>query len=65
MGNEESILNKEKNFKEVNIKAPEFHLYKNYPINGKKTLKDLIKNYIDGYNGSYNKDNKNINIKMK
>lgn len=32
---------------------------------GKKTLKDLIKNYIDGYNVSYNKDNKNINIKMK
>jgi len=38
MGNEESILNKEKDCKEVNIKAPEFHLNKNYPINGKKNI---------------------------
>jgi len=60
MGNEESILNEEKECKEVNIKAPEFYLNKKYPIIGNKTLKDLIKNYIDGKNDSYENDHKNI-----
>jgi calcium-dependent protein kinase len=60
MGNEESNLNEEKGCKEVNIKAPDFHLNKNYPINGNTTMEDLIKKYINGYNDSFNKDNKNI-----
>jgi hypothetical protein len=60
MGNEESTLNEEKENKIDNIKAPEFYLNKKYPVNGNKTLEDLIKNYIDGNNGSFKTDNKNI-----
>ena len=60
MGNEESTLNEEKENKIDHIKAPEFYLNKKYPVNGNKTLEDLIKNYIDGNNGSFKTDNKNI-----
>ena len=63
MGNEESTLNKEEEYKIDNIKAPEFYLNKKYPINGNKTMEDLIKNYIDGNNDSFMTENKNtINI---
>ena len=36
------------NKKNLSNKAPEFYINKSYPIHGNKSLKDIIRNYIDG-----------------
>ena len=41
-------------------KAPEFYINKSYPIHGNKSLKDIIRNYIDGKVDSFEINNKNV-----
>lgn len=64
MGNENISENKENEFENnkrniFNIKAPEFHLSKNYPIHGNKTMEEIIKNYLEGKSDSFNKNTNN------
>ena len=64
MGNENISENKENEFENnkrniFNIKAPEFHLSKNYPIHGNKTMEEIIKIYLEGKSDSFHKNTNN------
>ena len=67
MGNENISENKENKFKNnernlTNIKAPEFYLNKNYPVQGNKTMEEIIKNYLDGKSDSFKINTNNNNL---
>ena len=54
--------NENNNLTLSNIKAPEFYINKNYPINGNKSIKEIIQDYIDGKSDSFQNNNKKIVI---
>ena len=67
MGNENNEVIKENENENNNltvskIKAPEFYINKNYPIYGNKSIKEIIKEYIDGKSDSLQNNNKKILI---
>ena len=57
MGNENNFENNESIKKPIEIKAPDFYLNKNYPIHRNETLKDIISNYIEEKNDSFQNNN--------
>ena len=64
MGNENNfeVTRNEFDNNKTNLsnKAPEFYINKSYPIHGNKSLKDIIRNYIDGKVDSFEINNKNV-----
>ena len=54
--------NENNNLTLSNVKAPEFYMNKNYPIYGNKSIKEIIKDYIDGKSDSFQNNNKKIVI---
>ena len=63
MGNENNfeVTRNEFDNNKTNLsnKAPEFYINKSYPIHGNKSLKDIIRNYIDGKVDSFEINNTN------
>ena len=62
--NDNNIENENNHLKISKEKAPDFFLNKNYPNFGNKTLKEIIKEYLDGNSDSFHNNNTTNNIEI-
>ena len=60
--NDNNIENENNQLKISKEKAPDFFLNINYPNYGNKTLKEIIKEYLDGNSDSFHNNNTTNNI---
>ena len=61
----ENLNNNNKGLLDPNYKGPSFYLYKNYPNDDNLTLEEILRQYLEVKNYSFNNNNENINNQIE